>query len=94
MGIETFLLKSANHKSANSWAYSAIANPQIFMIYPQVANFQIPTKYCTSLPQNSLKSRLFKKYNFLINNDYFDIGRSLLYLEGGKCMLFADLRKF
>jgi hypothetical protein len=68
MGFEIFLLKSANHKSANSWAYSAIANPQIFMIYPQLTNLQIPTKYCTSLSQNSLKSRLFKKYNFLINN--------------------------
>jgi hypothetical protein len=91
-GKTNFFLKSANHKSANSWAHSAIANPQIFMIYPQVANLQISTKYCTSLPQNSLKSRPFKKYNLFIL--FFDIEHYLLYMEGEKSMLFADLRKF
>jgi hypothetical protein len=48
-----FFLKSANQKSANSWAHSLpqirkflrfaspqIANPQIFMIYPQISNQQ------------------------------------------------------
>jgi hypothetical protein len=55
-GQANFFLKSANRKPANSWAHSAIAirkflrcaslqiaNPQIFMIYLQVANLQIPT---------------------------------------------------
>ncbi len=38
------------------------ANPQIFMIYPQIANPQISTKYCTTLSQNSHKSRLCKRF--------------------------------
>jgi hypothetical protein len=37
-----------------------IVNSQSFMIYPQIANIQISTKYCTTLSQNSNKSRLFK----------------------------------
>jgi hypothetical protein len=37
-----------------------IVNSQSFMIYLQIANMQISTKYCITLSQNSNKSRLFK----------------------------------
>ncbi len=37
-------------------------NPQIFMINLQIASLQISTKYCTTLSQNSPKSRLFKQF--------------------------------
>jgi hypothetical protein len=56
-------------KSANYWTHSAIANlqifryafthianPQIYNINLQVANLQISTKYCTTLSQISPKS--------------------------------------
>ncbi len=53
---------------ANSWAHSAIANPQILTFTsPQIANPpifmidpQISTKHCKTLSQNRSKSRLFK----------------------------------
>ncbi len=63
-------------KSANCWAHSAIANPQIlqarqsenrkcenFSGNPQIAISLLSTKYCTSLSQNSSKSRLCKVTN-------------------------------
>jgi hypothetical protein len=74
-GKTNFILKSANRKFANSWAHSAIANPQIrkFLRYasPQIENPQIfmnnpqiviSTKYHTTLSQNSPKSRLFTRF--------------------------------
>ncbi len=58
-GQANFLLKSANRKSANSRAHSTIAN------------LQISTKYHTTLPQNSPKSRFFKTILlFCINLNY------------------------
>jgi hypothetical protein len=38
------------------------ANPQIFMLYLQIANLQVSTEYCTTLSQNNPKSRLFKGF--------------------------------
>jgi hypothetical protein len=57
-GKTNFILKSENLKSANSWV--DLANPQIFMNNPQIANQQISTKYYTTVFQNNPKSRLFK----------------------------------
>ncbi len=39
-----------------------IANLERFMINPQITNLRISTKYCTTLSQNSLQSRLKKNY--------------------------------
>ncbi len=62
-------LKSANHKFGNSWALSAIANLQFLRCAsPQIENPQISTKYCTTLSQNSPKSRTFKR--FFITSTY------------------------
>ncbi len=62
-----FLTNPQIRKSANSWARSAtanqiiyyvsvsvnkIANSHIFILYPQIANLKISTKYCTILSQN------------------------------------------
>jgi hypothetical protein len=42
-GQAHFFLKFANRKSTNSWASSAIANPQISYVHagPHIANLQI-----------------------------------------------------
>jgi hypothetical protein len=48
-------------------AYSPIANPQLFMIYPHIATSQIFTKQSTTLSQNSIKSRLFKMIIISVN---------------------------
>jgi hypothetical protein len=61
-GQSNVFLKSANRKSVNSWAESAIGNPQTLLINLQIANPYISTKYCTALSQNCLKSRLFKQF--------------------------------
>ncbi len=81
-------LKSENCKSANSWAHSAIANPQISqvcqsananaqvsLIYPQITISKISTKCCTTLSQNSPKSfkRIFQHFCYI-------------YCIGRKCM--------
>ncbi len=63
MGKQTFC---PHYKSANSWAHSVIANPQIFMINAQIKKFAKFTICVTTLSQNSLKSSLFKRFfNFV-----------------------------
>jgi hypothetical protein len=58
VGKQTFFkIRSANLKFANSWAHSAIANPQIFIINPKIS-----TQYCTTLFQNSHRSSLFTSF--------------------------------
>jgi hypothetical protein len=74
-GKANFFLKAANPKSANSWAHSSIANPQIswvcksvnsksanFKINQQIANLLFSTNYNTTLSLNSPNSRLFKTF--------------------------------
>ncbi len=57
VGKQIFFFQSANRKSANCWARSVIANPQIslvcqsanpqiFLINPLIANPRISTKHC------------------------------------------------
>jgi hypothetical protein len=74
VGKQTFFKSPQIRKSSNSWAHSAITNPQnflgcaspritkpqIFMIYLQIINLQFSTKYCTTLSQNSPKTRSAK----------------------------------
>jgi hypothetical protein len=68
-GEANFCSKSANKKITSfgiipqsknflRCASLYIANLLIFIINPQIANPQIPTKYCTNLFQNSPKSCL------------------------------------
>jgi hypothetical protein len=58
--IRMFLDSLSFRKSANFFACSPqIANPQIYIINPQIANSQTSIIYCTTLSQNSPKSRLF-----------------------------------
>ncbi len=68
--LPTTVSKSTNRKSANSWAHSAIANPQISQVCQSadsksqirkllfLIGKSISTRYCTALYQNSPKSRL------------------------------------
>jgi len=73
-------LKSANRKSANSWAHSTITNfsgvpvrksqiPKLswFMIYLQNAKAQIYTKYCTTLSQYGTQTGFIKRSVFILN---------------------------
>ncbi len=61
--------KATNLKFVQSWAYSAITNPPIpRCASPQIANSHISTKYCTTLSQNSPKSRLFKTIFYIMCN--------------------------
>jgi hypothetical protein len=91
-GGQANFLKFRNRKSVNSWAYSAITNPQIsyvcqstngksanFYYNLQIANPQVSTKYCTTLSQKSPKSRLFSW--FLLCTNFKSI---MQYLYGEK----------
>jgi hypothetical protein len=55
--ILKFLGSSQSRKSAKFLGVPIrkIANAQIVMIYLIIANMKIPTKYCTTLPQNRPK---------------------------------------
>jgi len=44
-----------------------IANTQVFIINPQIAQMQISTIYCTTLSQNNLKSCRFTRF-FIVTN--------------------------
>jgi hypothetical protein len=68
--------KSANRKFLGSFRYCKsanyflrysspqIANPQIFMINPQIVNSQVSTNYCTTLSLNSpFRHDFFGSYN-------------------------------
>ncbi len=94
-----------NCKSGNSWAHSTIANPHIsqvsqsanhksanFMIYLQIANLQISTKYCTTLSQNNPKIRLFNRFSSMYK---FELEQySICYICEDKQYVIVDLRKF
>ncbi len=57
----------ANRKSVNSWDHSAIANPGIFMINPQISKLQISTKYSTTLSLNSPKISFQDVFFYILN---------------------------
>jgi hypothetical protein len=74
------------------YASPQIANPQIFMIYLQIANMQIYTKYCITLFQNSPKSRLFHGSCVMYK---FKLEYCMQFVWGEiVCTVFADLWKF
>ncbi len=95
-------------KSTNSWAHSTLANPQItkiteecqsanpqiFIINPQIANQQVSKKYCKTLCQ---KSRLSFKliFYFCINFNWtvyaLFVRSKSMYLWG--CGSFSSAKK-
>ena len=57
-----------------------IANPHIFVIELQIANLQISPKYCTTLLQNSPKSRLLKRFVVLYTDYKLDHSYCMYYM--------------
>jgi hypothetical protein len=93
---QTFILKSANRKSENSWASSATANPQIPWLgqcsNPKSANFDFSSanrkirKFLQNFAQLSLKTVL--KFVFLL--DFLlckNFNNNIMHV----CTVFAEL---
>ncbi len=69
-----------------------ITNPKIVMIYLQIANPQIYTKYCTTLSQYGTKTGFLKIFVFILNKCELE-----LYMLYSNCKekkyVFGNLRK-
>ncbi len=57
---QSFRSRQANHKTANSWAHSVIANPKISQVFQSV-NRNFYKIQQDTLPQNCPESRLLKR---------------------------------
>jgi hypothetical protein len=73
--------KSQIRKSANSWAHSAIANPQISVVCQSAncksANFHDKSAFFYKIVRNSVSKSITKIHRL---NDFWELEHNMLYL--------------